>query len=249
MAIYDNGGFHGGTSTSPTRALFPKGLTTRSGSGFETGAIAPTLTADSGEVQVIASPAAPITVALPSANVLAGKIFRFVITGATETNYVAINATTEIGRIGGLGEIEVVALIDTPTAAAHWKVLNIYEEILISLTTGVATTGANIASVPFLLIRDTKICTVVILPSTTSQTLTANATAVLTFTAVPVRFRPANSRYALWFGPTGNSTNGTALITMQTSGVLQTGTDYAFTAFTSGHTLLLQNNRFSFTLT
>lgn len=140
MAVASAQGFVGGTNASPTVALHPQGLTERGG-GCPSLATAHTLTADSAECLKISSPGSAISQLLPTTNVKAGKRFTLIVTGATETNYVALQSSggNEIDRIGGDGVIEVVALVDSPTTAAHWRVVNLNEKASFSLT----ATGAN----------------------------------------------------------------------------------------------------------
>lgn len=88
------------------------------------------LSATSPEYIYISSPTSAINQDLPTTNVTAGQLFRLIVTGATSTNTVTLrssNADT-IDIIAGSGYILVQALQAAPTAAAHWKVLDVYEE-------------------------------------------------------------------------------------------------------------------------
>lgn len=128
------------------------GLLNKDGAAYPTGAITgysalaadadTTLTITSNQLGYLASPAAARTVTLPTTGVKAGWRYRLEVSGATETNYVVINSSgaNEIDRIGGAGYIEVMALQDTPTTAAHWRVINVQE---VSTLTGQTYTFQN----------------------------------------------------------------------------------------------------------
>jgi hypothetical protein len=87
----------------------------------------------------------------------AGTVFKILVEGASETNFVMLQAVdgstfVEIDRIGfsgganSSGFIEVMALQDNPTTAAHWRVVAIEEAG--GLTTGspiwTATTNPSV---------------------------------------------------------------------------------------------------------
>ena len=91
------------------------------GGGAVIQAGAPTLTSDHPEL-IILTPVAPITVALPTTTVWAGRRFKFVNLGVG-ANTITINASGG-GNVAVLPagyNMEVVANKDTPTAAADWN--------------------------------------------------------------------------------------------------------------------------------
>jgi len=98
--------------------------------GFELITASKTLSAASPKQGYVSSPAAAVTVTLPTTDVKAGFVYKLDVEGATETNFVRLNSSggNEIDRIGGEGFIQVMALQDSPTTAAHWRVVNIYVE-------------------------------------------------------------------------------------------------------------------------
>lgn len=186
MAVASAQGFVGGTNASPTVALHPQGLTDRGG-GCPSLATAHTLTADSAECLKISSPGSAINQDLPTTGVKAGKRFCLIVTGATETNYVALRSSggNEIDRIGGDGVIEAVALQDAPTSAAHWRVVGIWEQTL--QITGTAN-GANDGAITATFRRvQRNVVATVYQAAGTSQA----GAQIVTSAVIPVRFRPA----------------------------------------------------------
>lgn len=99
-------------------------------------ATAHTLTYQSPQDIYISSPASAINQDLPTTNVLAGQLFRLIVSDATETNYVALRSSggNEIDRIGGQGFILVQALQNAPTTAGHWKIIDLYEQQAVTIT-------------------------------------------------------------------------------------------------------------------
>ena len=100
-------------------------------------ATAHTLTYESPTDIYIASPASAISQLLPTGtSVLAGQMFRLIVTGATETNTVTLKSSgaNTIDIIAGNGTILVQALIANPSAAADWKVIDVYEEVITTRT-------------------------------------------------------------------------------------------------------------------
>jgi hypothetical protein len=82
---------------------------------------------------VVASPAAPITAVLPT-NVKAGYRVRIEVelTGSTETNCFFTSPSIAEAKINGNGFVELMALVDNPSTAANWKIMDIEEYSLFS---------------------------------------------------------------------------------------------------------------------
>lgn len=193
MAIASPNGFIGGSNASPEIATFPMGMTSRGGNGFLTGATAHILDADSPMSISIVNPASAINQDIPTSGVLAGRQFLLQVSGATETNYVAFRSSggNEIDRIGGAGFIFVEALIDNPTTAAHWRVIDAYER------TGVITsipTGANTQTVSMILMRRQRMASFF----TSQPAVAAAASPNITLPAgsIPARFRSPTTFWA-----------------------------------------------------
>lgn len=219
MTTFSSSGFSGGTKASPAIALFPQGITSRAGHGFLTGATAQILNADSPEVIRIVNPASAINQNLPTTGVKAGRVFRLVVSGATETNYVALRSSggNEIDRIGGVGFILVQALQDAPTSEDHWEVVDVQEQAAGS-ETFTFTGGASSGLVDFIFKRD-KFITLV----SWNDAVIASVLATGTMTApsaIPSRFIRANTgSSSRWFTTAGvdNGTNGLNSILINTS--------------------------------
>jgi hypothetical protein len=187
MAVASAQGFVGGTNASPSSAYHPQGLSSR-GDGCPTlhaAVSGHTLDADSAECFRFTSPAGAISQTLPTANVKKGKRFTLLVTGATETNYVALSCGGEIDRIAGDGVIEVVSLQDAPTTAAHWRVTNLSENASFDLT----ATGANTGAIAVLANRQGCAGAIRATLRLTQNAGTMSAAANITGTGVPSRFR------------------------------------------------------------
>jgi hypothetical protein len=89
---------------------------------------------------VVATPAAPITAALPT-TVKAGYRCRIEVelTGSTETNCFFTSPAIAEAQINGTGFVELMALVDNPSVAGNWKVTDVEETVTQTLT----ATGAN----------------------------------------------------------------------------------------------------------
>ncbi len=199
MSIASSNGFIGGSNAAPEIAHFPMGATSRGGQGFLTGATAHTLDADSPFSLTIASPASAINQDLPTTGVLAGRQFLLQVTGATETNFVALRSSggNEIDRIGGAGFILVEALISSPTTAAHWRILSIFEEspLLTGTSSGAVASTFNVRATR----QKTSLHANVFFMAYVSQaSATASATNTITIPAgtLPTRFRPSATRFS-----------------------------------------------------
>lgn len=90
------------------------------GQGAIIQATAPTLTSESPEVLVL-TPVAPITLALPTTGVWAGRRFKIINLGSA-ANTITVNASggTTVGVIPGGQNLELCAYQDAPTTNAHW---------------------------------------------------------------------------------------------------------------------------------
>lgn len=175
---------------------FPFGVSTRGSANLPAQATAWTLTADSPEDLYISSPAAPITQALPTTNVKAGKRFRLTVAGATETNYVALQSSgaNEIDRIGGTGYILVQALQDAPTTAAHWKVMQLEENsnTIAAVTTGDIGVNSNTIVFRKKQFSSDGICWMEFASATAASGGTSSIG--IPASTLPARFRPASAK-------------------------------------------------------
>jgi hypothetical protein len=175
--------------------LVPDG-TAFSTNGWNSGAVNVTMIASSPTVQRIASPASAVTVTLPTTGIKAGYQMKLIVSGATETNYVALQSSgaNEIDRIGGDGVIDVVALQDSPTTAAHWSIINIQEKSTASLTfsSGAGTSAVYPASSSAFYSRNNKSVSIVFYNSGSGTTGSGSTTiSINTATGVvPSRYRP-----------------------------------------------------------
>lgn len=112
-----------------TADLVIQSVTTKASfGGFASSATAQTLTADSPEFILLASPSGAINQDLPTTSVKRGKKFILMVTGATATNTVTLRSSgaNNIAIFGGDGYCLVIALQDTPTTAAHWGLVSIH---------------------------------------------------------------------------------------------------------------------------
>jgi hypothetical protein len=156
-----------------------------------------TMTNTSANIVRIASPSTQRTVTLPTTGIKAGYVATILVDSATETNYVLVNSSggNEIDRIGGdKGEITVVALQDTPTTAAHWRKVRIYEDITVSVDfigVGAGTGAANLTGKTLFLTRINNQCHIAF--GDLVLTTGTGAAADIQFSALPTRFRPVAS--------------------------------------------------------
>jgi hypothetical protein len=135
----------------------------------------------------MASPSVARTVTLPTAGIKAGAEFELLVTGATEANYVVLNSSgaNEVDRIGGQGKILVVALQDTPTTAAHWQVVDVWEKS--SAITSGACTGANLGAVIATFYRQNGLIKAKVYQAAGTM---ANDSHITTPSFIPTRFQP-----------------------------------------------------------
>ena len=116
------------------------------GSVTSTGNFTMTATGPSLYRVVVSSPAAPITAVLPT-TVKAGYRCRIEVelTSSTETNCFFTSPAIAEAQINGTGFVELMALQDNPTLAAHWKVVDVWERSTstFDFTTGFGSTGSG----------------------------------------------------------------------------------------------------------
>ena len=170
--------------------------------GFQTITASTSLTIASPKQGYVSSPAAAVTVTLPTTDVKAGFRYRIDVVGATETNFVVLNSSggNEVDRIGGEGFIEVIALQDAPTTAAHWRVRSVREKITVTATfnTGAGTGASYPAAINILFNRQDRSVTTYIPNTSSASTTTSTSPAISTSAGiVPNRFRPPTSVYPL----------------------------------------------------
>lgn len=181
-----------------------------------------TLTAASPEFVYIGSPTGAVNQSLPTTNVVKGKIFTLVVTGATETNYVKLQSSgaEEIARIGGAGIVRVQALQNTPTTAAHWKVLDLYESMSVTASVTGPWTGSK--SIAAKLVRSNVVASII--TEEAIDTFSADADVVFPAATLPARFRPTADLYA----PVAGFVNNGALVIA--GGAALIGADGSITA-------------------
>jgi len=139
---------------------------------------------------VVATPAAPITAALPT-TVKAGYRCRIEVelTGSTETNSFFTSPAIAEAQINGTGFVELMAKVDNPSVAGDWKVTDVEENMTTAITA--AATGANDNTASLTFYRQKRGVW-----ATVSQTNKA-AAAVNNITVagiLPTRIRPAVER-------------------------------------------------------
>lgn len=196
-----------------------------------------TLTFTSPEDVYIGTPASAINQDLPTTSVLAGQRFRIIVAAATSTNTVTIrsSSTATVETIGGAGVVHVQALIDTPTTAAHWKVLSVYEEATHATTFGGNGAGSGASSSVNVLFRRVNKQVTMSIPNTGTYGLPAATTTFIGFnTVMPARFRPATGSFQISL----ITNNGSLLAAygyseVTTSGDVRAYRDVANTAYTN----------------
>jgi hypothetical protein len=142
------------------------------------------LSITSPRVGMLNNPTGPRVITLPP-GVKKGYRYRLEVTGATEANYGAIYSPsgTEVDRIGGVGFIEVMALVDGANLLTDWEVIAVRERTGIITLTG--TTGANTGNVSAIFERNGTAAV-----GNFSQVSAAAAAQVyITTTAIPSRFQ------------------------------------------------------------
>ncbi len=199
------------TTSNTTSVTLPTSgtLSTLAGDGTNASqATAHTLTAASAPEIFIASPGSAINQDLPTTNVKQGRVFALNVTGATTTNTVTLRSSgaNTIDLIAGSGRIQVVALQDTPTTAAHWGVLSVSEYMTTSATSAGLTANA---SVTFYLTRNNKQALVTYTGVGTGKTKDGANGPIEFTTVLPTRFRPASTDQGnlSW----GQNTTGSAI--------------------------------------
>jgi hypothetical protein len=167
--------------------------------GFQTITASTSLTIASPKQGYVSSPAAAVTVTLPTTDVKAGFVYKIDVVGATETNFVRLNSSggNEVDRIGGEGFIQVMALQDSPTTAAHWRIVNMYEKST-TAPVGSVTFGnsspTTLQSSWFILSRSNKNVTLSIGQVYTTIS-PGSVTSVSVAACIPVRFRHSQARF------------------------------------------------------
>lgn len=160
-----------------------------------------TLTSASPSDIYITSPAGAINQDLPSAGVTAGQLFRLTVSGGTEANTVTLRSSggNTIDIISTAGTILVQALQATPTSAAHWKVISVYEELNTTRTFGNITvpTAVNVR-----LVRQNKTVTFYV-DGFGSKTKDGTNGPVSITAVIDARFRPAAGQYFAVNGAVG----------------------------------------------
>lgn len=123
MTITEGTGIFGATTNDPVP--LPKGFLSN-GAGALT-ITAPAILTNMSPETIIINPAAPMTQALPTANVKAGKQFYFVIR-ADSTNTVYLTSSNGDILVDSLAtdmDVTLTALIDNPVALADWRKVQI----------------------------------------------------------------------------------------------------------------------------
>jgi len=168
------------------------------GSVTTTGTFTMTATGPSLYRVVVATPAAPITAALPT-TVKQGYRCRIEVelTGSTETNCFFTSPAIAEAQINGTGFVELMALVDNPSTAGNWKVTDVVEKIAFSWILGQgAGVGANYGtSKNATAIRRGDIVTMIVNDAYYPMTTGTGATTTISSATnpVPVRFRPTFS--------------------------------------------------------
>jgi hypothetical protein len=157
---------------------------------------------------VVATPAAPITAALPT-TVKAGYRCRIEVelTGSTETNCFFTSPAIEGAKINGTGFVELMALVDNPDVAGEWKVVDVEENLTSAITA--AATGANDNTASLTFYRRNR----AVHAHLTQTAKTGAASSSIVTTILPVRCRPSTQRrVGTYVVEAGLSRGATALV-------------------------------------
>lgn len=137
---------------------------------------------------------ATATVTLPSSGIKTGDIFTLynssandlVVNSSNASSLTVANGANIDATIQG-GFVKLLALQDTPTTPAHWRVLDVYEQINnLSITYGNCIPSTTVTG--NYLIRRNNVCTIRL--NAFASDVTANATTTMTTNAfMPVRTR------------------------------------------------------------
>jgi hypothetical protein len=142
------------------------------------------LSTTSPRVGMLNNPTGPRVITLPP-GVKKGYRYRLEVTGATEANYGAIYSPsgTEVDRIGGVGFIEVMALVDGANLLTDWEVIAVRERTGVITLTG--TTGANTGNVSAIFERNGTAA----IGNFSQVSAAAAAQVYIATTAIPTRFQ------------------------------------------------------------
>jgi hypothetical protein len=135
------------------------------------------------------------------------------LTGSTETNCFFTSPAIATAQINGAGFVELMALVDNPSVAGDWKVVDV-EEVLNGTVGG---NGANTNTITYQFNRRKKMCQ--FSAYQTAMTAVASQNSILNASAYPVRFRPTLQQDNAW-ACRNNTTNWqTAFIQIRDTGV------------------------------
>jgi hypothetical protein len=167
---------------------------------------------------VVATPAAPITAALPT-TVKAGYRCRIEVelTGSTETNCFFTSPAIAEAQINGTGFVELMALVDNPSVAGDWKVTDVEE---VTPYSAVTPTGAYTTACSWAFSRRKNDAKVTIFANTLALAIGTNNN--ITFAGTPSRYIPIKARFTAWPVVQGGSLyqNGHAFIQATSGDVL-----------------------------
>jgi hypothetical protein len=164
---------------------------------------------------VVATPAAPITAALPT-TVKAGYRCRIEVelTGSTETNCFFTSPAIAEAQINGTGFVELMALVDNPSTAGDWKVTDVEENV----TTVTTSVSGPIPTTSITLVLSRRNRNVAVFYNTFSAT--GNNTSGVIETpdgVVPARFRPGGSSTERNSYSQSGTVSGVDVVTVRTS--------------------------------
>lgn len=134
----------------------------------------------------IISPAAGITVKMPTTGIKAGEVWTIVRTSTGGSVTVQSSGGNTIDLID-VGHIRLVALQDTPTTASHWSVIDYYSETTYASTytfNGTGSPGTS-GSVTHYMRRSGKQVTMAIAVSGAAATTGTNSSALTSNSAMP----------------------------------------------------------------
>jgi hypothetical protein len=182
---------------------------------------------------VVATPAAPITAALPT-TVKAGYRCRIEVelTGSTETNCFFTSPAIAEAQINGTGFVELMAKVDNPSVAGDWKVTDVAERATLTCVgSGVWASNQNI-SITFSRLVNTVTARV---PSVVSVASGSPSNAISI--ALPARFGGSAIRFNAINGNDGASYNPSAKFTVDvgssTMVISKTNAELVLTNFTA----------------
>jgi hypothetical protein len=190
------------------------------------GAGTTTLTSTDSKWQIFNLSAAR-TVVLPSSGIKAGDVIRFENKGAFDLSFqssaltaMTIANSSNLDPTINVGNVVFVALVDSPTAPAHWRVTEVYEYFTYS-TIFNFNLGGSTPSVTVELLRINKQVSAVV-PSANTTSYTNNSSIMTAGTNAPTRFGSGTNQQNVVIGIyKSNTVTQTGTLGMSSTGRLE----------------------------